>query len=853
MYLYDDILGIHINTSPLLVSSRALKAARDIDPEYQLEWDVNGFICGIPHGFAMKLTARLGMRMLSVQEYMQLARRHPEVRSEEFSEWLSDTYAVRTGDKTGIQPNAVLVLRQDYSQSPSTLVSENEGIKIPIARPGWFDLDDTGDDGLPTSLCSINQPGQWKFWSPESTEFICGAMRSFVTSSGTCSLDLGIPVFARHPKIMIRECYDQLNISVPSPLSSIWAKYELLTHSRNDIAIAEFINGLDLGQITITDSQDEFLYHKDKERSIDLIGKQRLLKNKQTTQAIIDEGFMLDTLRITPNDETVVVMGHTRPDADSIVSSVFEAVRRRLVYPNQGSIPWCESVPREVRHILGPEATKLLLKIETPRRHYSIVLVDCHQVEPKYQMSVRAIIDHHIINKKFPYYVALSHEVSWSSTVQVYVKILGSGLELSPEMARKLLEATRLEAEPNLLFSMSELDRSAIRRLELIASCAATYYDLMDVMLNTTEAEELFYRDYRQTRYGFSVVKCKESQDFTAIAWSNNLKEHLPLTVIKEVVCAKRFARIRSETILFIVNYKFHDKGFKNAVVEIVAAACRRFHGDSSVTVGGDRITLQGIESQTPRLLLMPLIEDVVKEHIRFTYASCIDRYVSLGFFCGGRTLYGKPGDESRVQTGLSYLDVEALLQNNKHISLLTLPEYWQVYHEMERHGNLLALRSLQHDRYVELLDTIISNTRKIKNGSNAIVEIDFNDVRPALIRAKEGDETTGIPKFLHSPDTYGDKTLWRYWSPDSVENVATRGHIFVMNQTSIDLKVRPQERTQQLTFRPVYRDIPDIRFKIEPDSGRWIKVVIFPRLFSVYNVTSFGGYEESCRAGKQV
>ncbi|PVH71977.1 hypothetical protein DL98DRAFT_612654 [Cadophora sp. DSE1049] len=295
-------------------------------------------------------------------------------------------------------------------------------------------------------------------------------------------------------------------------------------------------------------------------------------------------------------------------------------------------------------------------------------------------------------------------------------------------MARKLIKATRLEAEPILLFSMSELDRLAIQRLESIASCVATYYDLMDVMLNTTEAEELFHRDYRQTLYGFSVVKCKESQDFAAVAWSNNLKEHLALTVIKEVVYAERFAKIRSETILFIVNSKFHDKGFKNAVIEIVAAACRRFHGDSSVTVGRDRITLQGIESQTPRLLLMPLIEDIAF-------------LVEAGLSMGTRVM--------RVTFRLDYpiSMSKPCYRKNKYISFLTLPEYWQLYHEMERHGDLLALRSLQHDRYVELLDTIISDTRRIKNDSNAIVEIDFNDARPALIRAKEGDETTGIPK----------------------------------------------------------------------------------------------------------
>lgn len=113
-------------------------------------------------------------------------------------------------------------------------------------------------------------------------------------------------------------------------------------------------------------------------------------------------------------------------------------------------------------------------------------------------MSVRAIVDHHIIKKKFPYYVASSHEVSWSSTIQVYVKIIGSGFDLRPGMARVLLEATRLEAEPGLLEHVSEIDKTAIQRLESIAENAKDYPFLMSTTIDHAKARELlFYRDYR--------------------------------------------------------------------------------------------------------------------------------------------------------------------------------------------------------------------------------------------------------------------------------------------------------------------------------------------------------------------
>jgi hypothetical protein len=160
MYLYDETLGVHINTSPLLISSRVLKAARDLDPEIQLEWDEHGFICGVSHGLAMKLASKLGTRRLSVQEYMQLAHRHPEMKSEDFSEWLSDTYVVCEDNDMPLRLNGAIVLKRDPFISTPVLVSTNAQIQVPIARPGWFNLCDAVDDGLPTRLGFVNQPGQ---------------------------------------------------------------------------------------------------------------------------------------------------------------------------------------------------------------------------------------------------------------------------------------------------------------------------------------------------------------------------------------------------------------------------------------------------------------------------------------------------------------------------------------------------------------------------------------------------------------------------------------------------------------------------------------------------------------------
>ena len=250
----------------------------------------------------------------------------------------------------------------------------------------------------------------------------------------------------------------------------------------------------------------------------------------------------------------------------------------------------------------------------------------------------------------------------------------------------------------------------------------------------------------------------------------------------------------------------------------------------------------------------MPLIEDIVSEHLRFAYSPVIKKFVSMGFYSGQSSVYGPPGTEHNVCAGLSYLNVERLLFRSMQTSMLTLPAYWKVYQHFESCGLTYAMDSLRHPQFVELLDTIIFDNQRLihastssnKNNKQKIqLPTPIPSARPALIRARDGDLHTGLPSKLHSADIYDDPSLWRYWSPDPIPStsvvsevdtptyVATRGHIFVMNQTSLDLKVRIDESTQSLTFRPIYNDIPDIRYKVSPD-GNWIRLAVFPRLFSL-------------------
>ena len=819
MFLFDETLKLHINLSPLLVSSRVLRAAKTA--RIALKWNDKGEICGVSFTEKELLCRELGIKSIAVSDFMALARREPRIASPDFAEWLADCYT--------------------FSDTHQCFDSRNQLVDLPHARPAWFDLDDIDHRGFPKKITSMNNPRSWKFWTPGHSGYTSAAIRSFVTSSGTCSLDLGIPTFARHPKIMIREAYETLEPEILSPIHSIWSQYESLTQRRNDKAIKEFFVALDLGEEEVANSNDEFTNNKEREMWYDLNGKRRLLAGHFHGLSILDEKMILDCLSATVGEDTIFVTGHPRPDADAAVSALFEAVRRTLQSPpGTNALPCVEYIPPEVRYVLGPDITSRYRLCPAGSNSLGssnfIVLVDTHTIDSAHWNMVRAIIDHHIVRQQFPHYVAVSQEVSWSSTIQVYIKILGSGMDLNTTTARILLEATKLEAEPDLMVYMSEIDRLAFQRLEDIAGNNVTSYsDLMRIMVTAEDLENAFYKDYKQTTYGFAVIKCLGQNDYYDIASLNNECHNLPLTVVKETWYDIDFSTVITETILLVFNKTHYDKGFRRCVRATVRHACEVFHGANKVSSTNNIITVNDVRNQTPRLLLMPLIEEIVNEQLRFVYSKALNRYISCGFFTKSTDMYGDSG-KVLVCSRISFQEVKALLADSYNTSFMTLPQFWQAYEEFKTGRNDSVIRSLQDDKYVELLDTTIVNQNEVRNGDLQAVRVTIEPAYPALIRPEDGDKVTGIPKKIFSPNSYGDSGLWRYWSPDAAENVATRGHIFIMNQTCIDLKIRPNDRTANLTFRPIYRDIPDIAWTTVP-RGSWVKLEIYPRLFSIYEM----------------
>lgn len=446
----------------------------------------------------------------------------------------------------------------------------------------------------------------------------------------------------------------------------IWAKYIATTFGRDDHEIENFLRSLSLAEMEPQSDGDGFFVTRDRERLADIAGKIRLLKNEFYGLRVIDHQAICNALSRPIGDDTTYVTGHPNPDADSIVSSVFEAARRGQVYPSKSSVAWTDRIPPVVEFILGPEICRHLNNTPKYLPYHDVVLVDCHTLEGGQQHQVKAVIDHHIIKARFPYYVALSHEVSWSSTVQVYIKMLGSGLDVDARTARILLEATKIEAEPALMQAMSKIDRLAVLRLETLARQTTDYGHLMQLLIDGSATVDLFREDYKETVYGFAVIKSRSWESYEARARQNNIENHLPLTVVKQVLYNNaQLEGALTEHISLHFNDDFYDKGFRSAALTVIRAACEAFHGPSHVSVDGLSVIVVDVPTQTPRLLLMPTLEVIVREHLKFFYSPAIGRYVSCGFFCKDAGVYGDAEDTSQPRpptTYLSYDEVKQLL-----------------------------------------------------------------------------------------------------------------------------------------------------------------------------------------------
>ena len=164
-----------------------------------------------------------------------------------------------------------------------------------------------------------------------------------------------------------------------------------------------------------------------------------------------------------------------------------------------------------------------------------------------------------------------------------------------------------------------------------------------------------------------------------------------------------------------------------------------------------DVVWMKNIETQTPRLLLMPLVENVIKEHLRFAYARTIDMYVSCGFFNGAGKVYAVGPGDLETRSGLTYLEVKDLLKSSKNTSFMTLPQYWRVYQEFRPRNDKISLTSRRDKTYVELLNTVIFDGSRIQNSTKQKTVTTSSTEAELLALTHAAKEVYGWNRFFHA------------------------------------------------------------------------------------------------------
>lgn len=229
-------------------------------------------------------------------------------------------------------------------------------------------------------------------------------------------------------------------------------------------------------------------------------------------------GAWLETCHAHPERITCLVMGHTAPDTDTVVSSLAEAVRRTWL-GERGVAPLVQGdrLPREIAWLLGKTGDRLPLAAqpEFARRLHdpsvSLVLTD-HQEEGALTPRVIGVVDHH---PQLPGVILpADSEVATvgAATSLVALRWQRAGLVPDAAVARWLLGAVLADTEGLSPSKTRSEDTAAARWLTSLAGvdAAELFADLRDQLLAETDLETLFRRDYRSfAGLGFAILKVR--------------------------------------------------------------------------------------------------------------------------------------------------------------------------------------------------------------------------------------------------------------------------------------------------------------------------------------------------------
>lgn len=575
-YFYCESLGKYIGRDPLKVSPSVVKAAAEAGID--LEWDDEGHIKDITYLNTKKLTQALGIELLTPNEFWIAYQEAREKGLKEVQEQLTDSQSTEWLDVVYHRDEVGHVFMIEHPE-----IEEDENgiwyrgktveVKMPEGRPGWFDPTGNIDPstGFPIELKSIkNRSHQdsdlWKYWSVFKVGEPVSAIRGYVTSSGTPSLDLDIPVTAKQPVLMLRECRSYLpegvldleSIKMAEKFKSLYQlivveepgeqnqeQLEQFYSHRNEIY--EFVR--DYAKVFINKNEAQAVSYK--ELIIDLLGTISYLAKQKGDHEALSEFNKLSKEIFNPKENSgtyeslmefannlhenlsdalrtkkpiVFVMGHKNPDTDTAVSSLMEAYRNQMIDDGSVYIPILQAkrVPDEIERLLGDQISSRII-LETNPLYTEAknsgqarwILVD--QNVSDVQRFAIGIIDHHILDEKVKTSdIPLTWEMAGSATSLIAQKMEGVGISSDQSLSKILYGGTLMDSENRSDKKMTSRDKIIMNQLKESAEVYDDnefFQDLMSYLLNTDDGERLFNRDYKEDWgiFGFAVAKIKRA------------------------------------------------------------------------------------------------------------------------------------------------------------------------------------------------------------------------------------------------------------------------------------------------------------------------------------------------------
>ncbi|MBU4304061.1 MAG: class IV adenylate cyclase [Candidatus Omnitrophica bacterium] len=589
-FFYSDSLGSYISRRPLKVDASVVQAAARIG--IKLEWDDAGRIGSISFYNARRLLKELGMEMMSHREYWQILREAciagdremvRELLSDKYAEWL-DVIFIKKNDKYYMVEHPAI--KSDGTWDKQADRQKMQEIDMPEGRHAWFQFEEDFKDiyavidekmGFPYKERVDKQRKRGsnvlKFWDvyTDLAESGVGAIRGYVTSSGTPSLDCAIPLSVDNaPLLMLRGCCKELPqppiaSTVLERINSFIKEYDsameqrqyalfydkreslfsLLSEQFTDEIIQQVRTGRENSLVKVREKISDMLGflklyavsldERNFAGRIDTLSRNLFGVSKNAIDFDAFRGFIRSSrsrlnaaLKPGTLKPIVFVMGHKAPDTDTVISSLFEAYRNHLINPDVVYIPVVQAghIPDEVKLLLNdPELSDSILlfnendyKQARESGQANWILVD--QNVSEVQKFVISILDHHTAGQPaLDSDVAKTIEIAGSTTGMVAQRFNGMGLSITGEMARICYGATLMDTENKNPSKMTLKDQLVMDSLRLEAgiddgaeagNSTVFYQTLMSALLNTDDAEHLFVRDYKQDwGFGFAVAKMK--------------------------------------------------------------------------------------------------------------------------------------------------------------------------------------------------------------------------------------------------------------------------------------------------------------------------------------------------------